>query len=119
MTIKWQGLEIVIESPVALRYGYIRGTKGEDGAALDALVGKHLDSPFVFIFDKVHRKSKRFDETKILIGFYSPKGALKGWQRKYDLGQLGEMRQCTVKQFLKKLARKWNRSGTKSVHPGR
>lgn len=74
------GLPIVIETPkgtsrpghnciVAAHYGYLRGTKGADGDAVDCFIGPNRQSDKVYIIEQQKYGTKDFDEHKVMIGF--------------------------------------------------
>ena len=66
-------------------YGYFTNTtgNGKDGDAVDVFIGPHPDN-----FDKVYvvdqKVNGEFDESKVLIGFYSKQEAIDAYRSNYD-----------------------------------
>ncbi len=95
------GLPIVIENPVGsfrswidsngvsgftlmkFAYGYIAGTLGQDGDALDVYLGAHPESPWVYIVNQNH-KTGGHDEQKVMLGFLSADQAKHAYLAQYD-----------------------------------
>ena len=55
-------------------YGYFKGTDGYDGDAVDVFIGRDLDSDKIFVVDQ-NKADGSFDESKVMLGFYSEKEA--------------------------------------------
>lgn len=90
------GLRIAIETPVdrfrrskpgasvpwevrmPAHYGYIKGTEGSDGDAVDVYVGPEahrVDKLPVWIIDQCDAETGAYDEHKVMIGFKDRKSA--------------------------------------------
>lgn len=101
-TVEFQGLPISIETrkgqvrkgrnhdgtPWAVRmpadYGYIKGTRGADGQAVDCFVGPVKDARFAYIFHIVCDDDGTYDEDKVFLGFKSMTDAEKIMKAAYD-----------------------------------
>lgn len=105
------GLPVQIETPkgtsrpghsciVAAHYGYIRGTHGADGDAVDCFVGPELGSDAVWIIDQVNPSTKKFDEHKVMLGFKDWPSACAAYQGSFHAeegaGHLGPVRRTTI-----------------------
>jgi len=85
--------------PLAAHYGYIKGTSSRDDQQLDVFVGPVPSSQIVFLIDH-RRKSGRFDETKVLIGFSSREQAVKAYLSSYPPGRRAfPLTKMTIWQF--------------------
>lgn len=112
-----QGLPIAIEVPQGQRrmgksdgkpwstilmahYGYIAGTKGADGDALDVFIGPVPESTVVWVVNQVG-KNGEFDEHKILLGFTDEESARAAYMNSYEKGWtgLGSLIACTMFQL--------------------
>ncbi len=89
-------------------YGYIRGTLGTDGDAVDVYIGNDKDSTRVFVVTQNKAPDfKQIDEQKIMLGFDSPEKAKLAY-----LAHLGDnakkffrnMKEMSVDQLKDKLA---------------
>jgi len=67
------------ESTMASAYGEDKDALGNDGDNFDYFVGRHLDSPHVFVLDEKDRESGLFRQHKGFIGFRSPEEALAAY----------------------------------------
>lgn len=122
-----QGLDLSIENPVGstrsgvgpdgkpwqtqmqAHYGYIRGTKGADGAPIDVFTGPNIaayvglkpEGDAVFVVDQLDPQSGEFDEHKVLIGYESLEEARQGYLAHYEPGWqgLGAITQTTMGDF--------------------
>lgn len=81
-------------------YGYINGTRGADGDAVDIFVGPMPESPLVFVVNQVNRDGA-FDEHKVMLGFADEQSARDAYMNSYEKGWtgLGSLTPCTIKQF--------------------
>ena len=111
--LTYQGLPIAIENPpgsvrqwkdstgrtgetrMEFAYGYIDGTEGADGDAVDVFIGPDPDAPFAFV---VHQNRGRaeipahaqawarqtYDEDKVMLGWRSAHAAKAAYLRHYD-----------------------------------
>jgi Inorganic Pyrophosphatase len=94
-------------------YGYIRGTVGADGDAVDCYVGKDPESTTVWVIDqnrvsKKKGKIKGFDEHKVMLGYSDLKLALHDYlashfgDRGHDvLDKVTELSMQEFKEWLK------------------
>lgn len=105
--LKLQGLDIALENPkgstrsgtdqggkewqltMAHDYGYIKRTEGADGDHVDVLIGDQLDSETVYVVDQVDPKTGKFDEHKVMLGFYDEAAARAGYLANYEQGWKG------------------------------
>jgi hypothetical protein len=65
-------------------YGYIVGTKGKDGEAVDAYVGPVKDAPVAFVVHQHKENGKGHDEDKVMLGFKDEAAARAGYLAHYD-----------------------------------
>lgn len=81
-------------------YGYIAGTKGADGDALDIFVGPVPESQRVWVVNQIDRDGG-FDEHKILIGFIDEDSARAAYMNSYERGWtgLGSLIACSIDQL--------------------
>lgn len=97
-------------------YGYINGTKGADGDAIDIFVGPMPESLRVFVVNQVNRDGA-FDEHKVMLGFADEESARNGYMNSYEKGWtgLGSLTACSIKQF-----KYWLKHGdlNKPLQPG-
>lgn len=89
------------KSTLKSHYGYVVGTLGADGDALDVFVNDtdiKPDAP-VFIVDQIDAKGG-FDEHKIMVGFKSKVAARAGYLSNYSKGwKTGAISQLTAEEF--------------------
>lgn len=81
-------------------YGYVNGTKGADGDAIDVFVGPMPESLKVYVINQ-NAKGGGFDEHKVMLGFVSQEQACTAYLNSYEKGWtgLGSVAACTIKQF--------------------
>lgn len=102
-TSTWHGLGLRIENPInsirsgvgergkrwsntmAAHYGYIAGTRGADGDAVDVFIGPHPESTAAFVLNQ-NQADGQFDEHKVLIGFADEAAALSAYTHSYSPG---------------------------------
>lgn len=65
-------------------YGYIRGTKGTDGDAVDCFVGDDPQAPSAFIVHTYRPGTVEYDEDKVMLGFTSAVEARRWLEAHYD-----------------------------------
>lgn len=123
-----RGLNIVIENPawsvrkkiradgstawavtMPAHYGYVRGTLGADGDAVDVFVGPYIDSKTVFVIDQVHPETGVFDEHKCMVGWHHLADAMNAYRRAYPDGKadqrIGSVTAMGIDEF-----REWAKS---------
>lgn len=121
--IAWCGLTLAIENPAGsvrsgtsrdghswetrmlYDYGYVKGTKGADGDAVDCFLGPDFDAPMVFIV-RQRRVGKwdEYDEDKAMLGFDSEGSARAAFLAAYDDPRfLGEISAMAVDEFVAKV----------------
>lgn len=96
----WNGLTLVIEQPrgtyregkgwrtlMAAHYGYIAGTRGNDGDEVDCFIGSSVGSTRVYVVNQVLRG--RFDEHKVMLCYDSEEAARDAYLRSYSRGWTG------------------------------
>ena len=70
------------ETRMPADYGYIRGHKGADGDSLDAYLGPDPSSGWVYVIDQsAIGNRKKFDESKVMLGFPSQDAALRAYDK--------------------------------------
>ncbi len=102
-----QGLDIALENPkgstrsgtdqdgrawqstMAHDYGYIKRTQGADGDHVDVFIGDKPESEMVYVVDQVDPKTGKFDEHKVMLGFYDEAAARAGYLANYEQGWKG------------------------------
>ncbi|PJZ51641.1 hypothetical protein CH380_19145 [Leptospira adleri] len=89
------------ETKMNHHYGYIKGSKGNDGDHIDVFIGPNPNSEIVFVINQVNPKTKEFDEHKVMLGFDSDEDARNGYHSCYEKGWsgLGDMVSMTINQF--------------------
>jgi hypothetical protein len=116
-SFRLHGLRITIETPMfqsrrgkedgqpwsitcMAHYGYVNGTKGADGDAVDVFVGPAPESLRVYVVNQ-RAKDGSFDEHKVLLGFIDQDQACTAYMNSYEKGWtgLGSVAACTIKQF--------------------
>jgi hypothetical protein len=116
-SFRLHGLRITIETPMfqsrrgkedgkpwsitcMAHYGYVAGTKGADGDAVDVFVGPAPESLRVYVVNQ-NAKDGTFDEHKVLLGFIDQEQACTAYLNSYEKGWpgLGSVAACTIKQF--------------------
>lgn len=82
-------------------YGYVRGTLGLDGDAVDVFVGPDESSDRVFVITQMKRPSfKEVDEQKVMLGFNSAKEAKQAYLKHFnDPRFFGSMKELSVSEF--------------------
>jgi inorganic pyrophosphatase len=94
------------ETKMKYPYGYVRGTLGTDGDAVDVYVGPNEESTKVFIITQMKAPEfKSVDEQKCMLGFNSAAEAKSAYLHHYnDERFFGSMKQMTIEQFKTKLS---------------
>lgn len=68
---------------MAAHYGYIAGTRGADGDAVDIFVGPFPESASAWVINQRDAKGG-FDEHKVMVGFATEAQARNGYLNSYD-----------------------------------
>lgn len=91
---------------MAYPYGYVRGTLGLDGDAVDVFLGPSEDSDKVFVVTQMKAPEfKAVDEQKVMLGFHSASEAKAAYLHHYDNPAFfGSMKQLSVASFKQQLA---------------
>jgi hypothetical protein len=101
-----------VKMPAA--YGYIRGHFGADGDQIDVYIGKHPESPNVWVIDqdKVNEQGhdQGFDEHKVMLGYKKLKRAVKDYLKSHFDNQ-GHERVQSVTLISVKDFKEWLKSG--------
>lgn len=86
-------------------YGYVRGTLGVDGDAVDVFVGPDKSAKNVYIITQMRGPGfKEVDEQKVMLGFNSAAEAKKVYLEHYnDSRFFGSMKEFTMDEFKEKL----------------
>ncbi|MGE8046046.1 hypothetical protein ACQKO6_17820 [Pseudomonas monteilii] len=81
-------------------YGYINGTVGADGDAVDVFIGPMPESLQVFVVNQ-QDKTGAFDEHKVLLGFTDEEQARQAYLNSYEKGWTGlaSLTACSIRQF--------------------
>jgi uncharacterized membrane protein (UPF0127 family) len=75
---------------MATDYGYFgKGSKGADGEQVDVFIGPKPELEHAFVVDQMDPKTKKFDETKVLLGYTNQHDAKQGYLRNYEKGWQG------------------------------
>lgn len=103
--LNFQGLPLAIETPkghvrekiingkldwrvkMPVDYGYVKGTKDNDGDASDVFVGPHKKSDKVWVIDQADHRTGKFDEHKAMLGFKHKHKALKAYKDSFSDGK--------------------------------
>jgi hypothetical protein len=85
-------------------YGFIEGTMGADGDAIDVYVGPDPNAPRVFIINQRKKLGEGqfggFDEQKVMLGFQNVSAARTAYLAHYDdPGFLGSMSEMSFEEF--------------------
>ena len=65
-------------------YGYIPGTKGADGDAVDCFVGPYEDAAYAYVVHSNNLETGEFDEDKVMLGFRDAESAKRVFIQHYD-----------------------------------
>lgn len=76
------------ESRMAAHYGYIAGTIGADGDAVDVFVGPVPESQATWVINQ-RDKQGSFDEHKVMLGFANEEQARSAYLHSYERGWTG------------------------------
>lgn len=89
-------------------YGYIRGTKGMDGDAVDVFIGPKVDAKFAYVITTKRQPDfKQDDEQKVMLGFGSASEAKKSFLAHFDDSRFfGRMQAIPMEQFKKRVLAK-------------
>lgn len=84
---------------MAAHYGYISGTKGNDGDEVDCFIGFYPQSERVFVINQ--DIGGRFDEHKVMLGFPDEESARRAYLGSYDRGWngLASIVPCSISQL--------------------
>ena len=100
------GIKRPVKMPTA--YGYIRGYIGADHMHIDVYIGKHPESPIVYVIDQdkvdsVTGANSGFDEHKVMLGYHKPQRAIKDYTKSHFDGRgkerLNAIVALTMKEF--------------------
>lgn len=86
-------------------YGYVRGTLGVDGDAVDVFVGPNETSDKVYVITQMKKPGfDEVDEQKVMLGFISASAAKKAYLDHYTNSRFfGSMKEFTMSEFKEKL----------------
>lgn len=86
-------------------YGYVKGTLGLDGDAVDVFVGPDAESDLVVVITQLKRPDfSKIDEQKVMLGFSSAKQAKQAYLKHYnDPRFFGSMKTLTISEFKDRL----------------
>lgn len=77
---------VIWECEMPAHYGYIKNTVGSDFDQVDCFIGHHDGSKFIYIIDQCHPDSGKYDESKCMIWFKTPKKAKKCYMKSFSDG---------------------------------
>lgn len=101
-SIRFKGLDW--ETKMKVPYGYIPGTKGVDGEALDVFTGPNENAAYAYIVHQNDPETGDFDEDKVMLGFNSAKQAKKVFLQHHDDSKFfGSMDTIPMWKFQKKI----------------
>ena len=86
-------------------YGYVTGSLGQDGDAVDVYVGLHRDAPNVYIVNQMKAPDfTEHDEQKVMLGFKTKDEARKAYLRHYDNRKfMGSITTMPFEEFKEKV----------------
>jgi uncharacterized protein len=93
------------ETILPTAYGYVRRTKGADGAELDCFIGPNPESRNVYVINqrRVNDRAGEFDEHKIMFGYLDCGPALADYFKSYTDGigwkRIGGVNPMTMDSF--------------------
>lgn len=119
--LDFAGMEVALENPkgsirsgrnengtrwsrkMAHDYGYITGSEGKDGDAVDVFLTGKPDTGKVFVVNQVNPETGRFDEHKAILGAESVDEARQVYEDNYPKGWKGEesIAELTTPDFRK------------------
>lgn len=83
-------------------YGYIVGTEGKDGEAVDAYVGPKKDADKAYVVHQHKSDGTGYDEDKVMLAFPSKKAAKEAFLKHYDSDKfLGPISVVTMERLRK------------------
>lgn len=112
-TVDLYGLPITIETPAGAwrqgrgwrtqmpgHYGYVRGTLGADGDAVDVTLGpaSHVPDCPVFVVKQVNPTTGTFDEWKSFVGYWTEAEAIRAYDESFSDGS-GPRRRALVRRM--------------------
>ncbi|MDB5768031.1 MAG: hypothetical protein JWQ61_2845 [Collimonas fungivorans] len=77
------------QNRMSAHYGYLVGTTGNDGDALDVFIGYYPESRAAFVINQVDQQAGAFDEHKIMLGFPDAQSAFCAYLESYHRGWQG------------------------------
>lgn len=89
------------QNRMSAHYGYLAGTTGNDGDALDVFIGYYPESGVAFVINQVDPQTGAFDEHKIMLGFPDALSASCAYLESYHRGWqgLGDIVQISIPQL--------------------
>jgi hypothetical protein len=86
-------------------YGYIKGSKGADGEAVDVFVGPHEDATHAFVVHQHKPDGTGYDEDKVMLGLRNLKEAIKSYLQHYNSKKfLGPVKAVPMERLKELLA---------------
>jgi hypothetical protein len=126
--VKVHGLDISIETPkgrdrtgvgkdgkpwsvtMPAHYGYVRGTEGADGDAVDVYLGDFPDSDRVFVVDQIDPETGAFDEHKVVMGVRNRDAARRLYEGGFSDGS-GRSRMGSITPLSMSYFKEWLKGG--------
>jgi hypothetical protein len=92
-------------------YGYIVGTTGADGDAIDVFLGPDTSAKFVYIIHQTDKQGTQWDEDKCMLGFPDVLAAKEAYFKNYDLPNhfYGSVTVCPLKEFKQRIKEESNK----------
>lgn len=88
-------------------YGYIVGSKGADGGGVDVYVGPDKKAPDAYVVHQRDKRTGKYDEDKVMLGFRSKKEAKEAFLSHYDSPKfLGPIKRVEVDRLRELVASK-------------
>lgn len=86
-------------------YGYVKGSLGQDGEAVDVYVGPHRNASNVYIVNQMKAPDfAEHDEQKVMLGFKTGDEAREAYLRHYDDQRfLGSIITMSFEEFKEKV----------------
>jgi hypothetical protein len=91
-------------------YGYVVGSTGSDGDAVDVYIGPDLASGKVFVVDQVDAKTGAWDEHKAMLCYATQAAALADYKRAFSDGKGGQ-RIGAVTELSQEAFKDWVKTG--------
>lgn len=94
------------ENTLQHHYGYIRGTKSNDGEQVDVFIGDKPESQSVYVINQNDPETGKFDEHKAILGVTSKQDAIDAYHANYEKGWqgMGSIAEMSIDEFKEKIS---------------